>query len=154
MVSAAAVALLLAGCAAPTEDVNKAHATAKDKLGDSLTYFGSNWDELDAFVVSAVPTLPDKILLNSQGNGGPDSDREFINNLQRVTIYMDQSKAPPGRFLQLCERLRFAFIYSFESDYHFARVQENICVRGLTESSQASLPPAPAVPAAASGDIR
>ncbi len=121
--------LLLSACGSPTKNVAEAQNSAASRLGESLVYFGSNQDELERFLNTGDATLPNKMLLTSF-NSQESGDNFFINGVQRVAGYLEQSSAPPERFGQLCERLRFAYINTDAKDYHYARVHENLCIRG------------------------
>lgn len=121
---------LLVACGSPTKDVASAQDSVADSLGGSLKYFGSNQKELESFLAEGDGALADKMLLTSLNSVSDTGDRRFINGVQRVAAYLAQSGAPPERFGQLCERLRFAFIFYETSDYHYARVYENLCIQG------------------------
>lgn len=135
VVCLASAVMLLSACGSPTKDVAQAEGEVASGLGGSLSYFGSNTQELESFLSTGAMALPDKMLLTSLNSTSEIGDGRFSNGVQRVAAYLEQSSAPPERFAQLCERLRFAFIASRDSDYHFARVHDNLCIRGQGASA-------------------
>lgn len=137
---------LLAACSTPSSS-DPANPSTQQKadanVNEALAYFGSNTDELTRFVESADPTLADRILLNSQQSStAGDSDRAVTRSLQLIASRMEQLKASPARFAQLCDRLRFTVIMTGDYAYPFARVHENICWRGGQADPTLSLTPA------------
>ena len=122
---------LLAACSTPTTDVAETQDRASQKVTEALDYFGSTEKELELFLESSDPTLADRILTNSQQSAsGGESDRALVRSIQLIASSMEQRRASPERFAQLCERLRFTVITNSEYTYPFVRVHENICWRG------------------------
>lgn len=142
---------LLAACSTPSSSDPSNPTTqqrAEAQVDEALAYFGSNADELTRFVEAADPTLADRILVNSQQSApSGDSDRAVTRSVQLIASRMEQLKASPARFAQLCERLRFTVIMTGDYAYPFARVHENICWRG----SQGDPTATPTVSPAGSG---
>lgn len=122
--------LLTTACSSPSSDPIEVINRTQSKLGEAYAYFGTNEKELELFIEEADPSLADRILVNSmQSNSG--NDYQIIRSTQMIVARMEQLKAPPVRYAQLCERLRFVVIRNREENYPWARFHENLCVRGM-----------------------